>query len=380
MHPRPAEERMLQLIASPENTGRCSCGQVAPPEYKADKTCCARGTELVFTWRKNGNLEIRLDGRVMDIFPRPDVARGIFYEYLRTDDPISPGFTEKVVDGFPFLLGPLAQVKGMPQAIQMNHAVHHEKNFGIGKAVGNFADMMGSHAGEFAGWVHQGASGAGNAAKSIGASAKSVGYGLDRRRDQLWNQVSENGKHFIQRRLSRGGRQDELAASISHYMKRHRRGGESQTKRYGGPRGRVFRSSVNQWLGSEDDADDIVSTVANPQNTYYGRLIFLYMSHLYLLLLLIVSLPGTHHTKKQFVRRSSKKFTSDSYPDDASVDASTESSSSADESTGRKLSDTWTIGSEARRSPEPRRGVLSRIRERKRSRSRGRMVAPLSPP
>ena len=58
MHPRPAEERMLATIQSPQNPGRCSCGQTAPPEIKADSSCCARGTELVFTWRKNGDLEV----------------------------------------------------------------------------------------------------------------------------------------------------------------------------------------------------------------------------------------------------------------------------------------------------------------------------------
>jgi hypothetical protein len=57
--PRHAEERMLQTIQSEENSGRCSCGQIAPPELEADPSCCARGTEMVFTWRKNGNLEVR---------------------------------------------------------------------------------------------------------------------------------------------------------------------------------------------------------------------------------------------------------------------------------------------------------------------------------
>jgi hypothetical protein len=324
----------------------------------------------------------------MDIFPRPDVARGIFYEYLRTDDPISTDFSQHAVDGFPFLLGPLAQVKGMPQAIQMNEAVQHEKNFGIGKAVGNFADMMGSHAGGLAGWVHGGASGAvgnvANAAKTIGATARSVGEGLDRRRDELWFHMStlpENGKHFIQRRLSRGGRPDELAASVAHYMKRRRRG-EIQMKRRGGPRGRVFRSSVNQWLGSEDDADDIVSTVANPQNTYYVRLVFLYLSHLYLLLLLIVSLPGTHHTKLVVRRSPKKQSTLDSSSMSEDDDASTESSSVEMSPGGNtrisSSSDTWTIGSGRRRRSKG--GFRSRIRERKRSFSRGRPpIPPLSP-
>ena len=55
---RPASERMLAAIKSPENPSRCSCAQSAPPEYEADPSCCARGTELAFTWRKNGLLEV----------------------------------------------------------------------------------------------------------------------------------------------------------------------------------------------------------------------------------------------------------------------------------------------------------------------------------
>lgn len=57
--PRPADENMLRLIESPENPSRCSCSQVAPDEYEADPDCCARGTELAFTWRKNGDFEVR---------------------------------------------------------------------------------------------------------------------------------------------------------------------------------------------------------------------------------------------------------------------------------------------------------------------------------
>jgi len=56
---READERMLRTIQSEENSSNCSCGQSAPPEYNADPTCCARGTEMVFTWRKNGDMEVR---------------------------------------------------------------------------------------------------------------------------------------------------------------------------------------------------------------------------------------------------------------------------------------------------------------------------------
>mmetsp|Transcript_8848 Transcript_8848/g.11761 ORF Transcript_8848/g.11761 Transcript_8848/m.11761 type:complete len:743 (+) Transcript_8848:533-2761(+) len=56
--PRDADEKMLQKIKSEENSSNCSCGQNAPAEYNADPSCCARGTDLVFTWRKNGDLEV----------------------------------------------------------------------------------------------------------------------------------------------------------------------------------------------------------------------------------------------------------------------------------------------------------------------------------
>jgi len=57
--PRDADERMLKTIQKKENSSNCSCGQTAPPEYEADPTCCARGTDLVFTWRKSGDMEVR---------------------------------------------------------------------------------------------------------------------------------------------------------------------------------------------------------------------------------------------------------------------------------------------------------------------------------
>jgi hypothetical protein len=60
MKPRPAGEKTLKIIDSSDNPNRCSCAQIAPDEYNADPSCCARGTELVFTWRKNGNLEVRV--------------------------------------------------------------------------------------------------------------------------------------------------------------------------------------------------------------------------------------------------------------------------------------------------------------------------------
>jgi hypothetical protein len=58
LEPRAASKSMLQVIQSKDNPSRCSCAQVAPEEYEANISCCARGTELVFTWRKDGSFEV----------------------------------------------------------------------------------------------------------------------------------------------------------------------------------------------------------------------------------------------------------------------------------------------------------------------------------
>lgn len=58
MEPRPAEQQMVDEIQRADNPSRCSCAQVAPEELRAEPSCCARGIELVFTWRKNGDFEV----------------------------------------------------------------------------------------------------------------------------------------------------------------------------------------------------------------------------------------------------------------------------------------------------------------------------------
>lgn len=54
----PADEAMLDTIQSPDNPSRCSCSQTAPESYQANPDCCARGTELGFTWTKENVLEV----------------------------------------------------------------------------------------------------------------------------------------------------------------------------------------------------------------------------------------------------------------------------------------------------------------------------------
>jgi len=88
LEPRPANERMLRTIQSEENPGKCSCGQIAPEEYGADASCCARGTELVFTWRKNGDVEVRWHWcTVIAIRVTSSLTRLFIFSLLDADSP-----------------------------------------------------------------------------------------------------------------------------------------------------------------------------------------------------------------------------------------------------------------------------------------------------
>jgi hypothetical protein len=62
----------------------------------------------------------------MASYDRPDIAQGIFYEYLRYDDPISPELLANVVDGFPFLLAPLGMGIPMPPSSTKEDEGNHD--------------------------------------------------------------------------------------------------------------------------------------------------------------------------------------------------------------------------------------------------------------
>merc|ERR1711988_798439 len=56
------------------------------------------GSELTFTWLKNGNLEVRLDNYLLETFYNTDLAEDLFLQYV-CEDPISvqakKGFTAR---------------------------------------------------------------------------------------------------------------------------------------------------------------------------------------------------------------------------------------------------------------------------------------------
>jgi len=287
---RHAEERMIETIMSKENSSRCSCAQVAPESYNADSTCCARGTELVFTWRKNGNLELRIDGRIMDIFPDPEVGRGIFYEYLRSDDPMSSHAREHFADGFPFLLAPLVQVKGISSPVQKPTVTSQtgERDsfrFGLGERLGSLLNMINHHTSQTSEWIHGniqgGISNMASGTRVLTTATQNLGSEIERRRNLMWGHIMdlpEQSFKFVTSRLSFGKRDQFNALALF-------RGKRDVLDLRGSPleRKRTMQRKVSNEKG----------VIVEPSMNF-THMLFLYLVHFYLILLLIVSIPDSY--------------------------------------------------------------------------------------
>lgn len=301
---RVADERMQQKILSKENSSNCSCGQVAPPEFNADPSCCARGTELVFTWRKNGDFEIRLDGRVMDKFPRPDIAKGIFSEYMN-DDPISRDAKAHFTDGFPFLLAPLAQVRGMTSAVP--HAQDQTREVTssgtnpmrrlMGVAIHSM-DSMNTQAHSLSKWVLDSAAGvSSNAVGSAMGVARGLSEELDRQRIEFFETavaLQKDGLEMLSSLVKLSAVGDALALTIVNQ-------GTSTLS--------PFLNGYETYYQEKEVVPDEIGIKIEPTMNFTHRLFFTTV-HIYLLLLLVVSIPGSDNSRLVVKRRilETKKF------------------------------------------------------------------------
>eukprot|EP00986_Skeletonema_menzelii_P000980 scaffold274_cov144-Skeletonema_menzelii.AAC.3 len=287
---RMADDRMLQKINSKENSSNCSCGQTAPPEYNADPSCCARGTELVFTWRKNGDFEVRLDGRVMDIFPRPDIAKGIFAEYLNKN-PISLDAKAHFTDGFPFLLAPLAQVKGMSSAVppsQIPKKVESQSSNPMNRfldiAMNSFSTVN-AQASSFSKWMQGNAadvsSNMGNAFGTVVGAARGLGSELDRQRMEFF----EIAMAFKEEGM-------DIISSLSSLMK-------TSTIEESPPSLSPFSPEFdvyNEDSASQEIVPDEIGIEIEPSMNFSHSLFFVSV-HVYLMLLFVVSFPASYQSK-----------------------------------------------------------------------------------
>jgi hypothetical protein len=253
---------------------------------------------------------LRLNGRLLDTFTRPDVGHGIFFEYLRTDDPFSHDFLQRVVDGFPFLLAPLAQVHGITSSVlqapypeptkEATHAI-------LLKAVGGAVDAFSSHAAGLANAMHQGASDtAANAAHvvhSAGEALRHFGEEAERRRAGTWEHIvalsqqhpGEVLAQMVFRSKSEGKRDEPDPEEVPQQ--------DEIVIRRNVPHGKIFRPTTSKWFGETMDAPDEIG----PMVHHTMNKTILTLVHLYLLLILIVSFPPRNANKTRFVVRRSCK-------------------------------------------------------------------------
>lgn len=248
----------------------------------------------------------------MEVFDRPDIAEGIFYEYLRYDDPISPELRDSVVDGFPFLLSPLVHKR----AFDMGKTASL-KNAGVRTSflpaiMNNMAEFLRLQIADMAESSKRGitelSEAADIAASVFRETAQDISKELDRRRN-LIAMHAIGAPVFAMKLLGRDPETTEiftkwLAGLHGHIVESEIPplvvADDHLTRR--SPHGRVFAYSISRWFGAEYHASDEIGPMKVHPNI---NKITVALVHLYLLLLFIVSFPGSYSTRtKCVVRRS----------------------------------------------------------------------------
>ncbi len=248
----------------------------------------------------------------MDTFPRPDMAKGIFTEYMN-HDPISLDAKSHFTDGFPFLLAPLAQVKGMSSAVPpLQDLTKKAKSTGnnpmlrLMDAAMNSMGVVNSQAQTLSKWMQDGAAEISSNVENALDGAVGVARGITAELERHRMEMIENALLL----------QEEGLKMISSYMKSSTEGKEmmaltivdnsNQESRspFTFSRGSMFdtysddetfRSSVPEILPDE------IGIMIEPTMNFSHRLFFTTV-HVYLMLLLVVSFPGSY-TKRMVIKR-----------------------------------------------------------------------------
>lgn len=263
----------------------------------------------MFTWRKNGDFEVRLDGRLMDIFPRPDIAKGIFSEYLN-DTPISQDAKSHFTDGFPFLLAPLAQVKGMSSAVpQAQEPAKKIKSPSSQNPMHRLMDAavhsvgaMNTQAHTVSKWMQDGASEmSSNALGNAAGVARGLSEELDKQRMELLeNAVSfqKEGMEMLSSLIKLSKEDDGSALTIVNHAMPSLSPFSAGFETY----------NRDEGLTQEIMPDEIGIKIEPTMN--FTHTLFFTTVHIYLLLLLVVSIPGSNTTRLVVKRRilETKKF------------------------------------------------------------------------
>lgn len=244
----------------------------------------------------------------MDVFPRPDIAKGLFSEYLN-DNPISVDARAHFADGFPFLLAPLAQVKGMSSAVPTppsggrkgkgapahghGHPVHR-----LMDAAAHSAGAVQTQAHALSRWMQDGAAGVSSSA--IGG-ALGVARGLNEELDKQRRELLENAVALQKEGI------EMLAALIKQSTEDEIQGGTALSVVHQAfPSLSPFSNGFDTYnredvarpsLSPTPFAPDAIGIKIEPTMNFTHRLFFTTV-HVYLLLLFVLSLPGSYTTRR----------------------------------------------------------------------------------
>jgi hypothetical protein len=266
----------------------------------------------------------------METFPRPDIAEGIFYEYLRYDDPIAPELLDRVVDGFPFLLGPVAKARGIGQTAASQTESASDQALAMWNAMTEFKDIFVLQAMDFADAVKRSAvdaaEHAGNAAKAFGLTAKEFAFEADRRRDLMVKHTVEAAVAAPTTLMKLMERDEATISSIMRWWSGEApepevSEEEEETPRFSSRRlgrGCIFGYSLSRWFGEDYYAPDEIGPMKIHPTV---NKIFLTLVHLYLLLLFIVSFPGSNSIRTKHISRKSR-YAGHDLSDDSESDIS----------------------------------------------------------
>jgi hypothetical protein len=237
----------------------------------------------------------------MDSFPRPDIAEGIFFEYLRMDNPMSVDFLSNVVEGFPFLLAPLSQVKGVASPVVSQQTVQNHLSQGgnpLVRTIGGFGEALSSQAAGLAEFVQIGAfelsNNAVEKARSVGSAARNLGEELEQKRKLIGKHVSA----FSSRTMSSFYQPDErkLAVTFDGIS-------DAELSRISGKlyemqlREKQYRCGFLIWILSRVLGMDGTTFTAVKVTQRF----LLSFVHMYLLLLLIASFPAQWATRTTLI-------------------------------------------------------------------------------
>lgn len=238
----------------------------------------------------------------MDTFPRPDMARGIFSEYMN-HDPISLDAKAHFADGFPFVLAPLAQVKGMSSAVPIAHDPPKKMESNSGNPVFRLmmhpVNTMNSQAHTLSKWMQEGAAEVSSTLDDALSSAVGIARGVSAEFEKRRMELLDNAFAL----------HDEINSLITSSLERDEgntaRGKALVTSRsVGSP-----SAAPSQGYGFNEEVypntDEIGVEIEPTMNLSHW--LFFTTVHVYLVLLFVVSIQDSSYATKRIVKHKKMK-------------------------------------------------------------------------